>query len=217
MLRRAVLGGIVAAAGATLLPRGALAAPVSRAGLGRGAYARMHALLEATFLSIDVLDIELHFDQKTADRLQGALRGKEHTPALERRAVDIAVDASDVYCGLEFIQEFSREDFIEGIRKDLGRALKAKLIDKSEHDRVSLSLPRWFAFLGDRGIKGGDRLYQRGSPKGLHSVFIDDAGKKRLDTMLEGAGATRTMIATYLAPGGDLREPLVRSLFPDSA
>lgn len=200
-----------------LAPGYAFAAPVSRYGLGRGPYARMRALLEATILSIDVLTIELHFDQKTADRLQEALRGKPYSEELEQRAVGIAVEASDAYCELGFIREFSREDFIEGIRTDLGRAYKAKLIAQSDYVRIRDSLPRWFAFLGDRGIKEGDRLYHRGTPQGFRTVFVDNARKKRLDTTIDGRGVTRTMIATYLAPGGDLREPLVRSLFADSA
>lgn len=195
-----------------------IAAPVSAEGLGRGPYARLHAFLEKTFLAIDVVSLEIRVDQATADKLEGAVKGRKHTPALERSIVSTVLGTSGAYSALKFLRGFSRDAFIEGVRVDVGRAYKGKLIDREEYLRIYRGMPEWFAFLGDRGIEKGDRLYHRGTRADLRTVFVDNGGRTRLDTKEPGPKPTRSLLASYLAPGGELRGPLVQSLFdqPDS-
>ncbi|NUP06677.1 MAG: hypothetical protein HOW73_11535 [Polyangiaceae bacterium] len=196
------------------LPRLAHAAPpVDMDGLGRGRYARLHVKLEKTIFDVDVAALEIRVDQATADALQRAVKGREYSKKLETEVVSAVLGAENAYSALQFLRGFARDAFIKGIRTDLGRAYQAKLIDKSEYQRVYRGLPGWFGFLGDRGVKKGDNLYHRGKPEGLRSVYIDNEGQKRMDVTMPGHPPTRTLLASYLAPEGDLREPLVRSLF----
>ena len=62
-------------------------------------------------------------------------------------------------------------------------------------------------------MKRGDHLFERGGSAGLRSVYVDKDGKKQMEMTLDGTSHTKTLLATYLAPGNELREPLVRSLF----
>ena len=173
----------------------------------------MHVFLEKTIFNFDVLDLEVRFDQPTADALEAVVKGRKYARALEPLVVSIATGATDAYAGLRFLRDFDRDDFVHGIRVDLGRAYQGNLIDQAEYSRVYWGVPSWFSFLGERGIKKDDWLYERGRPSGLRSVFIFRDGSKHMDIQFDGSAPVRTLLATYLAPGGDLRGPLVKSLF----
>lgn len=196
-----------------VLPLGAQAAPVGTGGLGRGRYARLRVVLEKTVFQFDVLSLDIRVDQATADRLERMVKGREYSSKLERDVVSTVLEAETVYTAAKFLRGFGRDAFVEGVRVDLGRAYKGELIDREEYLRVHRELPRWFAFLGDRGVRKGDWLYNRGDADGLRTVFVNGDGASLMDLTLPGRAPTRTLVACYLAPGGDLREPLVRSLF----
>jgi hypothetical protein len=214
MDRRQALRTLALVSSACWIPRRAFAKPpVGTDGLGAGRYARMHVFLEKTIFDFDVLDLELRYDQGTADLIAGLVKGRKYSAALANRVVATACGATDAYAGLQFLRDFELDDFIDGIRLDLGRAYQGKLIDQAEYSRMYWGLPDWFSFLRKRGIKSGDKLYERARPSGLQTVFIDVDGAKRLDMHLDGAASTRTLVATYLAPGGELRDYLVQSLF----
>ena len=151
--------------------------------------------------------------------MEKLVKGQRHSAELEGRVVAVALRSADAFTAVEFLHGIPTADFVEGIRTDIGRAFRGKLIDESERDRVTKGVAGWFAFLGERGVVDGDQLYHRGRPTGVRTVYFDNAGKKRMDINFPGAPPTRTLIATYLAPGGELRQPLVRSLFdePDAS
>ena len=214
MRRRRVVQTIGGCGLAWALPGVVLAAPDPANELGSGRYATLRVFLEKTVLQIDVLKLEIRVDQATADELERAIRGREYSSDLERKVVAIVLGTGDASSSLNFLRSFSREAFIDGVREDVTRAYEGKLIDRREYQRVYRGLPSWFAFLGERGVKAGDWLLHRGTSAGLRSVFTDDRGNKLMDRTFSGAQPTRTLLASFLAPGGDLREPLARSLFP---
>ncbi len=213
MRRRALLQGLCGGAAAVVVPGIVIAAPVRTDGLGQGPYSRLHVFLEKTILDIDVLSLEIRVDQATADALGKLVRGQKHSTELERKVVSAVLQTKSAYAGLKFLRDFSRDDFIEGVRAETRRAHEAKLVDRAEYKRVYDNMPKWFAFLGDRGIRAGDWLYNRGDPAGMRTVFVEEGGRQRMDVTVSGQAPIRTLLASYLAPGGDLRGPLVRSLF----
>lgn len=217
MQRRSMLQAISAGGLVAILPTVARAAPIDGSGLGTGRYARLHVFLEKTILNVDVLNLDVVVDQKTAEKLEGIVKGQERTAERERAVVSAVLDASAAYSELKFLRGIGRDDFVKGSLVDLGRAHKAKLIDRSEYDRVSRAFGGWFAFLGKRGIEKGDLLLNRGGPDGLRTVFVDNEGRQRMDITSPGRLPVRTLLATYLAPGGELRSPLVGSLFERDA
>jgi len=98
-------------------------------------------LLEKTILNVDVLSLDVHVDQATADKIEGIVKGRDRTPERERAVVSALLDASAAYAELKFLRGLGREDFVKGSLVDLGKAYKAKLIDRSEYDRVNRSCP----------------------------------------------------------------------------
>lgn len=174
----------------------------------------MRVFLEKTLFRVDVLSLEIRVDQPTADALERAIKGQEHTAVLERKIVAIVLETKAATANLSFLRAFTREDFIAGVRADVKRAYEGKLIDRAEYLRVYRGMPAWFAFLGERGVRAGDWLLHRGGPNGLRTVYTDEEGKILMDRTMPGRAPTRTLLASFLCPGGELREPLVESLFP---
>jgi hypothetical protein len=213
MYRRTLLEGLGVATLMTALPGLASGAPVNANGLGQGPFSRLHVYLEKTFLNIDVVSLEIRVDQATADKLEQLVKGRERTTALERTIVSTVLGTSGAYSALKFLRGFTREDFIEGVRVDVGRAYKGKLIERAEYERIFRGMPGWFAFLGERGIEEGDRLFHRGGTDGLRTVFVESGGRTRMDMTQPSKQPTRSLLASFLAPGGELRGPLVQSLF----
>lgn len=212
MLRRTLILGLVGGfSGLLTVP--ALGAPFGADDLGTGRYARMAMRLEKTFLKIDVLDLSIVVSQATADALERLVKGKDYSKQLEQEVASTVVKTSDAYAGLAFLMDVDFDQFVEGGRANLKLAYDAKMITKEEYDRVYSGLPQWFRFLKERGLREGDRLQYRGSPKGLRTVYNDRKGKKLNEITHRGAAPLATMLASYFAPESDFREPLVKSLF----
>jgi hypothetical protein len=184
--------------------------------LGKGRYARMTMRLEKTFLNIDVLDLEIRLDEETAAVLESIVKGKKHSKELEQRVVDAVLATTNAYAGIRFLRGVTFNQFVEGGQASARRAYEAKLISQAEYVRVRDGLARWFAPLKDRGIRQGDRFHYRGRSSGLRTLVADADGKKLIEVTQEGASPLHTMLANYFTPGGDFREPLVRSLFDAS-
>jgi len=182
-------------------------------GLGVGPYSSMHAILEKTIFNFDVIDLTVRVDQATATELEHIVKGHKYSDRLAVDVVSAALHATNASAAQQFLRDFERDDFVRGVQAEVGRAYDARLIDQNEYSTVYWGFPRWFSFLGKRGVKRGDKLFERGGASGLHSVYVDKDGKTQMEMTLDGTSHTKTLLATYLAPGNELREPLVRSLF----
>ena len=182
-------------------------------GLGVGPYSSMHAVLEKTIFNFDVIDLTVRVDPATATELERVVQGHKYSDHLADQVVNVALRATDAYASQRFLRDFERDDFVRGVQAEVGRAYDARLIDQNEYSTVYWGFPRWFSFLGKRGVRRGDQLFDRGGSTGLHSVYVDKDGTKQMEMTLDGSSHTKTLLATYLAPGNELREPLIRSLF----
>jgi len=217
MQRRTALLGLLVLASLPIQAGASPAAPQPAAELGKGRYSRMKMRLEKTVLKIDVLDLEIRVDQDTADALESIVKGKTYSKKLEKEIVDTVLRATDVLAGIRFLRDVTFSQYVEGGQDSARRAYDEKLISQAEYVRVRDGLARWFAPLKKRGIVKGDRFGYRGRPLGLQTLVHDAAGEKLLELSQEGPLPRHTMLASYLAPGSDFREPLVRSLFDASS
>ena len=199
------LGGLVAGR------RDAAAEP-----LAQDRYGRMAMRLEKTFLQIDVLDLVVIVSQTTADAIAALVRGERYSERLEEEITREVLRTSDAAASVVFLMDVDLDQFIEGARANVKRAFEAGLISREEYERVHRGLPEWYGFLEERGIREGDRLSYRGNRYGLRTLFRDEEGAKLMDMTHYGPEPLGTMLASYYAPGGDFREPLVRSLFDEA-
>ncbi len=191
----------------------ARAESIETQGLGKGRYARMKMRLEKTFLNVDVLDLEIRVDEATAAALESIVKGQKYSKELEQRVVDAVLVTTNAYARIRFLRSVTFSQFVEGGQANAKKAFEAKLISRAEYVRVRDGLARWFAPLKKRGVREGDRFHYRGRSSGLRTIVDDADGKKQIELSQDGAAPLKTMLASYLTPGGDFREPLVRSLF----
>lgn len=184
--------------------------------LARDRYGRMAMRLEKTFLQIDVLDLVVIVAESTARAVEALVRGERYSEELEEEIAREVLRTSDAAASVVFLMDVDLDQFIEGARANVARAYEAQLISREEYERVYRGLPEWYGFLEERGIREGDRLSYRGNRYGLRTMFQDEERAKLMDMTHYGPEPLGTMLASYYAPGGDFREPLVRSLFDEA-
>ena len=182
--------------------------------LATGPYARMHMRYEKhiLFVGVDVLTIEMRFDGATQSRFQQLATGREYSPHLAEQIASAAVDAQNVFVSVEFQRDVSLAQWVGAVRDSLGKAERWGVIDQNTYRHVSDQLPNWFSVIADRGFREGDRILYRGRPDRMRTVLVGREGRVLVDHTDDGSAPRRAMLGGYLAPGGDFRAPLVRSL-----
>jgi hypothetical protein len=185
---------------------------LSLSDLADGPYARMYMLLEKTIFGFDVLTLEIRVDPGTQDRLERLARNQAYSAELARRATAVVLDAPNASITLRFVRDVDFDRWLEGARDGVAQAARANLIPRETARDVAGRLPRWFAPVVDRGFLEGDRILYRIHPDRLRTLVVSQEGAVLVDQTDVGAIHGRTVLAGFLAPGTDFREPLVRSL-----
>jgi hypothetical protein len=185
------------------LPRGFAEAPI----------AVMHADLEKTVFDIDVLAVEMRFDDATEARIGALATGRPYTKARADAVARAAAEADKAAVFVRFRRDVSLERFIDAVDADLTKALNAGMIDEARYRIVVAGMPRWFAPVEERGFEDGDELVYQASPEGLHTVLRDSSRRTLIDHIDRGPEPKRALLAAYFAPGSTFREPLVESVF----
>lgn len=204
--------GAAALAGALALQE--LTPPLDTASLAEGPYARMHMLWEKTFLKVDVLTLDVRVGEETAARLGPLAGGRSYSKRLADSLAAAALDARDAFVRIRFERNVSLDQFLDGVRGNLRKARDAGIIGAATYDTISSGLPRWFAFLRERGIHDGDRILYRIRGDTLRTAFVARDGDVLLDQTDLGAERRLAVLGSYFVRGSDFRDGLIRSL-PD--
>lgn len=203
-----LLVGVLVFGGA---PAGAQDPPFDTAEIVSSAH--MSALLDKTILGIDVLRVDIDFDRETASALRDLARRGDYSDELAHQIAARAYRADHAFVRARFQRDVSLDQFVDGARGSLRRAYEAGMINEEMYGAASRGLPRWFGALRERGFREGDRLLYRAHPHRLRTVIVDREGNELLDRTDLGVAPRLTLLGGYFAPGTDLREPLIRSLF----
>jgi hypothetical protein len=196
------------------LPRTQSQPDMDRDELATGAFSRMHMLYERTIFQVDVLTVEMRFDEPAQRTFQEVALGRRYSEDLAERIARTAVDAEQVFLEVRFERDVALDRWVEGVRENLGMARRWGVIDEETYRHVHEQLPRWFSSISERGFREGDRILYRTYPDRLRTVLVGVDGRTFVDQTDRGAGPRRALLGGYLAPGSDFREPLVRSLLP---
>lgn len=180
--------------------------------LPEGPYSRMHMLLEKTIFRIDVLTAEMRFGPAARERLERVARGRQYSEQLAREVTAASLEADHALVTLEFKRNVRLDRWVDGVRSGVWLAAKSGLIPQATSDQVSGNLPRWFAPVAGRGFEKGDRIIYRIYPDRVRTLVVSDDGKVLVDHVEKGPTHGRTVLAGFLAPGTEFREPLVKSL-----
>lgn len=178
------------------------------ASLAEGPHSRGCMLLERTIFNVDVLTLELRFGPVTADRIERAVRSGAERDSVAR----LGIRSRDAFARIEFVRGVGMDRFIDGVRTDLRRAADGGVIADSTFRSVSLSLPVWYSFLEDRGVREGDQLVYRIRGDTLHSGYRTADGEWLLQQTDVGAERTRSVLGSYLVEGSSFREALLDDL-----
>lgn len=176
-------------------------------------FSRLHTLLQKTFLNINVLTLDISVGHETAQRLAELLEGHRYSEELADQAAHVLVACEDATTRTVFLRDIDGDRFLRGLRESLDQALRAGYLSHEQYRAVSESVPQWFSFLHERGIEAGDVLAYRIRGDTVHTQFRDAHGHMLLERTDVGAGGRLGLLGGYFAPGAELRDGLLHSLF----
>lgn len=175
----------------------------------------MEMLLEKTIFQVDVLTLTVRIKGDRAARLRELARSGPVSEEATDSVARIAAGATRAWAQLEFVRDVSMDRFLDAIRESSRAAVEAGFIDREAFDFIDRSLPKWYSFLVERGVKEGDRMTYRIDGDTLETRYRTHDGDLLLQQTDVGAARRRSVLGGYFAPGSDFREGLVRSLFRD--
>lgn len=189
--------------------------PADTVQLAHGPYSEMATLLERTIFQVDAAFLRVRIDTATAKRLERLAAGRQLDKTLGDSLALAALQTTDAWGVLEFRRGISLSQFLGGARDDMWRAVEAGIITPDEYELISSGLPVWYAFLDERKIFRGDRMYYRIRGDSLQTVYLGVDGVVWLDQTDVGSERRRTLLGSWFAPGSSFRKGLLRSLFPE--
>lgn len=175
-------------------------------------YGHMHMKLERTWFGIDVVDVDVWFNQTTADRMRELVAGQRYSDAVAERIARTAMDAEDVHVQVEFLRNARLGEFLDAAHDNLSRARDAGYISKDTFATAWKGVQTDFKPFAKRGFKEGDKLVYRAREDSLQTKVLSGE-RVLLDITSRDFGARRSMIASYFAPRTDFRKGLTKSLF----
>lgn len=175
-------------------------------------YAHMQMKLEKTWFGIDVVRVDVWFDEVTRDRFRELAAGQRYSEPLAERIAGAALEAEDMHVQVEFLRNASLGEFLDAARDNLAHARDAGYISKTTFATSWRGVQSDFAPLAKRGFKKGDRLVYRARADSLQTI-VKAGDRVLLDVTSRDFGARRAMIASYFAPGTDFRKGLIKYLF----
>lgn len=187
--------------------------PLDTRGLATGPYSRMSAKLERTFMRVDVVRVDLRFDEPTRREIEKVARGNRYSAARADRIAEAVIGAERAQAQVTFLRDVDLGMYLDGIRDDLQRAENAGMIADRSRRRWTAEPRRTLAFLEDRGFREGDRLYYDIRGTTVRTTIVDEEGRMLGDRYDRADDLPRTILAGYMAPGSNFREILVRPLF----
>lgn len=188
-------------------------APFDTTSVGQWPSSAMHMLFEKTIFKVDVLTLDVRFGPEPAGRLEALVAGRRYSSALADSIAAVAVDARDAWARLRFERNVSLARFLDGVRKNLKRALQGGIIDADSYDDISRDLPVWYQFLAADGIHDGDEMFYRIRGDTLHTAYRSVTGEVLLDQIDIGPERRLSVLGGYFAPKSDFRKGLIKSLF----
>jgi len=178
-------------------------------------YATMGMKLEKTFLKIDVLALTLRVDEQTAGQIGlVVVDHPKYERDLEAPVAQLAITPRTAIAEIEFLRGVSLDQFMDGVRDDMKKALDAGWLEAETFAFLSDSLPVWFGFLDARRIQDGDRLSYAVKGDTLRTVYwgaMED--EILLDQTDVGRQNVLALLGAYFAPKSSFRKALVRSLW----
>jgi len=171
----------------------------------------MRALLEKTFLRLDVLTLEVRLGRRDSIRVRQLLRSVGDAARLPDAIADVAIHSRDARAEIVFQRGASQRQFLHGILDNLERVGDAGVLGPERLQVITDAMPRWFAFLRERRVRKGDRILYAIHGDRLRTRYRSASGETLLDLLGEGPEHRLAVLGSYFVPGSDFRDQLIES------
>jgi hypothetical protein len=172
----------------------------------------MEMLYEATIFNVDVFTVRIRLDDRTRDRLQATARGRDWSDALEDEMAQAVMEARDALVSSRFHRDVGLDRFLGGMEENVRKAREAGLITRDQEERILADSREQYAPLRERGIRQGDTIRYRIRGDSLRVLFQARDGSPLGSAVRVGSERRISLLASYMAPGSDFREKLLRPL-----
>ncbi len=197
---------------ATIIARGQPASS-DETDLAEGPHASMHATLERTVFSVDVLSLEIRVDPRTQLGLRELAQGHDYSALRADRIVRAVLQADHALVHVRFERDISVARYLREAETQLRLAARAGMMPRDTAEAAVASFSRLLARLGERGFEDGDVLVYRVRPDSVRVLLRAHDDRTLLDRTIDDPRASRAVLGSYFAPASPFREELVRSLF----
>lgn len=178
---------------------------------------QMQTLMEKTIFNVDVLWLTLQLRGPAGERLQEIRDRHTLTDEIADSVAHVAVAAECAVAQIDFVRDFSRDRFLDGLRDSTRKAWEGGLLGEETFRFIEEASSDWYPFLRERGVMDGDQMTYRIRGDTLKIEYRSPDGELLLDQTDVGPGRTRSVLAGYFAPGSDFRDGLMKALFRGAA
>jgi hypothetical protein len=186
--------------------------PFDPPGLGRGGGEEMRALLQVTFLRIEVLMLTVRVPPATGAHLRALSRDRPYSEALADSVAAVILSAEELWARQVMHRNVGHDRMLRGMREAVEKAADAGYVTHRYARRFAADLPELFGFLRDGGARKGDAIYFWSRGDTLRTVYRAADGTIRLDRSTVDPQARRAGVPSFFAPGTRFRVRLVESL-----
>jgi hypothetical protein len=173
----------------------------------------MEMLLQKTIFNVDVFTLRVRFDAETATRLEALATGHQHDSEIEDSIANVAIQVKSAWAVIEYLRDVELHQYLDGVMKNMRRAVDAGLISGDAYDMICSELPVLYAPLDERKILRGDRIYFRIRGDTVWTFYQGRAGDTLLDHSEIGPERRLAVMGGYFAPKSSFRRQLIESLF----
>jgi len=113
---------------------------------------------------------------------------------------------------IEFVRDVTLDQFLDGVNADLRNARRAGLLATPSTAPSPPACPGGYGFARADGIRKGDQIVYQLDPQSVRTRFLRRDGSTPLDDVSAGRARRNSPLASWLAPGSDFRNQLLRSL-----
>jgi hypothetical protein len=167
--------------------------------------------LEKTIFQVDVLTLEIRLGPESGPRLHALADQTGDRTALADSVTRIVLTAPRAWVRMEFLRATGQRRFLDGIQSNMRKARDAGIMTGEHYRDVSRDLPVWYDFLRRRGVHKGDLILYEIQGDTLQTTYRGDDGSILLDLTQHDPQAREGVLGSFLAPGSDFRDGLVRS------
>jgi hypothetical protein len=168
---------------------------------------------ERTIFNVDILQLEVGFDDETARTFSSLVQGRSYDEVIAQQVVDAALAAPDVMVRTQFLRDVTLDQFLGGMRDNLRNARENGYLTTDEERVIARETTDGYAILADRGIRKNEVMWYRLRGDTLHVALVAGDGEVLVEDRPVGPERRMAVLGGYLSEGSDFREDLIRSLF----